>query len=273
MPVSDTSEIFEIGVEGGSATFFREPDREAGYLYFYSVSNSFPIDEDFVEEAAPQEQWSSTPNRKGPFLTVMSALSDFCPSGEWIWYFPRGILSGYRMVLWELRQSTIIQTGKECPSHVNERWAQKCGVSAPKQRKVVPIGRVRRSEVVVATLGFEGGEASVLCGTTAAGARYFTIHSQRSGGFDGDIPDSVPRRKIPTRVKLFTSLKEAMDSIAGASFWLAAEPCEINPDFLDSLKTVLAEAMADERTAELMKSNVSPGWHNIGSNDDCTQGH
>ena len=66
MPVSDTSEIFEIGVEGGSGTFFREPAPEAGYLYFYRVSKSFPIDEVFAEEDEPHEQRSSTPNRKGP---------------------------------------------------------------------------------------------------------------------------------------------------------------------------------------------------------------
>lgn len=267
MPVSDTSEIFEIGVEGGSGTFFREPDPEAGYLYFYSVSKSFPIDEDFAEEEDPHEQRSSTPNRKGPFPTVLAALSDFSPDGEWVWYLPLRMLNGYRLLLWELRQNTMIQTGQKCSSHVHERWARKCGVSVMKKPEAVPLRRMPRSEVVVVTLGFEGGKASVRCGTTAAGARYFTIQSQSSGGFDGDIPDSVRSRKIRTRTPLFTSLKEAMDSIAGPSIWLAAEPLEINADFLDGLKTTFAEALAGERTSAFARDHASLGWQSLGSNE------
>ena len=64
--MSDTNEVFRIGVDGGSTTFFRKPDVEAGYVYFYSVSNSIAIDDvDTADEDAPQKGRPSTSHRKG----------------------------------------------------------------------------------------------------------------------------------------------------------------------------------------------------------------
>ncbi len=66
MPVSDTSEIFQIGVEGGSTAFFREPDSESGYVYFYCVSNSIAIDAvDPVDEEASEDATSRNATTKG----------------------------------------------------------------------------------------------------------------------------------------------------------------------------------------------------------------
>jgi hypothetical protein len=261
MPVSDKNEVFHIGVEGGSTTFFREPDIESGYVYFYSVSNSISIDDvDPVDEEASEENRPSKPRRKGPFPTVQAALSNFSPNGEWVSYFPVRILSGYRMLIWELRRGILLQTGEECPPRVNERWARKCGVLVMKKPDSFPLRRMPRSEVAVLTLEFEGGMATVKSGTTTGGVRYFYSKCQGSGGFDGDIPESGRSRKLRTPPPLFTSLKDALDSIAGASQWLTTEPREINADFLEGLKATFADAIADEETSAYAKANAASGW-------------
>lgn len=269
MPVSDNSEIFTIGVEGGSTTFYREPGAEFGYVYFYSVSNSYEMDIDDSGSAGEEEQTeqpSSSPTRRGPFPTISAALESFSRNGEWVWYTPAKLLMGYRFLLWEVRQNAILRFGHQCPSRVNAVWARKCGVFLANPAMAGPLRRVPQSEVSVVMVGFEGDGAIIRSGSASNGVRYFFSESGGSGGFEGDIPESVPRRRNQTRPTLFLTLKEALDSIIGPDRWLCGTPFDINPNFLDELKAAVTSAIANGSSQSSPNDSAKERWQQVLAN-------
>ncbi len=114
-----------LGVEGGSADFFRQWNADGAWRFTYRGSS---IGLDLDEE---EETWDSanfTP--PGVFMTLDDAVAGFSSDGDWVHWHVSKVHPDYKEHVWLLRERTIKSFDERQAANArrrDDRWARICG--------------------------------------------------------------------------------------------------------------------------------------------------